>query len=49
MDPLAVVEAQLGSIDSWPSYVLRHIYAEAQFTRKKEGSSVYVREQRKTE
>jgi hypothetical protein len=31
MDPLAV-EAQLGSVDSWPPYVLRHVYAGAQFT-----------------
>ena len=22
MDPLAVVEAQIGSVDSWPPYVL---------------------------
>ena len=26
MDPLAVVEAQLGSVDSWPSYVLRLMF-----------------------
>ena len=26
MDPLAVVEAQLGSVDSWPPYVLRHMF-----------------------
>ena len=26
MDPLAVVEAQLGSVDSWPSYVLRYMF-----------------------
>jgi hypothetical protein len=32
MDPLAVVEAQLGSVDSWPPYVLRHVYAGAHFT-----------------
>jgi len=25
MDPLAVVEAQLGSADSWPSYELRYM------------------------
>ena len=25
MDPLAVVEAQLGSVDIWPSYVLRYM------------------------
>jgi hypothetical protein len=49
MDLLAVVEAQLGSVDSWPLYVLRHVYARAQFTCNEEGSNVYVREQRKTE
>ena len=49
MDPLAVVEAQLGSVDSWPPYVLRHVYARAQSTCDEEGSSVYVREQSKTE
>ena len=50
MDPLAVVEAQLGNVDSWPPYVLRlNVYAVAQFTRNEEGSSVYVREQRNTE
>ena len=26
MDPLAVVEAQLGSVDSWPPYVLRLMF-----------------------
>jgi len=26
MDPLAVVEAKLGSVDSWPSYVLRYMF-----------------------
>ena len=26
MDPLAVVEAQLGSVDSWPPYVLRLVF-----------------------
>ena len=26
MDPLAVVETQLGSVDSWPSYVLRYMF-----------------------
>jgi hypothetical protein len=26
MDPLAVVEAQLGSVDSWPSYALRLLF-----------------------
>jgi len=26
MDPLAVVEAQLGSVDIWPSYVLRLVF-----------------------
>ena len=26
MDPLAVVEAQLGSVDSWSSYVLRLMF-----------------------
>ena len=25
-DPLAVVEAQLGSVNSWPSKVLRYIF-----------------------
>ena len=25
-DPLAVVEAQLGSVDSWPPYVLRLMF-----------------------
>ena len=28
MDPLAVVEAKLGSVDSWPSYVLRYVSLE---------------------
>ena len=26
MDPLAVVEAQLGSVDSWPPYLLRLMF-----------------------
>ena len=26
MDPLAVVEAHLGSVDSWPPYVLRLMF-----------------------
>ena len=26
MHPLAVVEARLGSVDSWPSYVLRYMF-----------------------
>ena len=26
MDTLAVVEAHLGSVDSWPSYVLRYMF-----------------------
>ena len=25
-EPLDVVEAQLGSVDSWPSYVLRYMF-----------------------
>ena len=26
MDPLAVVEAQLGSVDSWPLHVFRYMF-----------------------
>jgi hypothetical protein len=26
MDPFAAVEAQLGSVDSWPPYVLRLMF-----------------------
>ena len=26
MDPLAVVEAQISGVDSWPSYVLRYMF-----------------------
>ena len=49
MDPFAVVEAQLGSEDSCPPYVLRLMFsARAQFTGNEEASSVYVREKRKS-
>ena len=49
MDPLAVVEAQLGSVESWPSYVLRFMFMLEPNSCNEEGSSVYIREQRKTE
>ena len=49
MDPIAVVEAQLGNVDSWPPFVLRHVYAGAQFMFNEEVISVYVREKSKTE
>ena len=26
MDPLALVEAELGSVDSWPLYVIRDLF-----------------------
>ena len=43
MDPLAVVEAQLGTVDSWPSYVLRlmFIIEPNSFAMKKGAAFMY--------
>jgi hypothetical protein len=43
MDPLAVVEAQLGSVDSWPPYVLILVFMLEPNSRvmKKEAAFMY--------